>query len=277
MSNISQNWQKLLSKQNKQKKATGVVSKPKKNVPSSKKSTIKTSSNSNSGSIRKPLTKLAEEQRNLERSSLKMSVLADPTSTTNTNNKNSKSTKNNTLSNRKQEIGKYLAMDCEFVGVGPQGIQSELARVSIVNFHGHVIYDKFVKPREKVTDWRTFVSGIRPSDMHNAIPFKEAQKDVSELLQDRILVGHAIHHDLEALYLTHPKRAIRDTSKHVPFKQKFSKGKTPSLKKLAVEILGINIQGGEHSSVEDARATMLIYKSDKANFEEKIRSNSYKS
>ncbi|KAH9640133.1 hypothetical protein HF086_002793 [Spodoptera exigua] len=34
---------------------------------------------------------------------------------------------------------------------------------------------------------------------------------------------------------------------------------TPSLKRLAKEILGIDIQSGEHSSVEDARAAMQLY------------------
>ncbi|GAV27446.1 hypothetical protein PMKS-000914 [Pichia membranifaciens] len=99
----------------------------------------------------------------------------------------------------------------------------------------------------------------------------QAQRDVAKLLKDKVLVGHAIHHDLEALYLTHPKHSIRDTAKHTPFKTKYSKGKTPGLKKLAQEILGLDIQSGEHSSVEDARATMLIYKSDRKNFEEKVR------
>lgn len=50
------------------------------------------------------------------------------------------------------------------VGVGEKGRESMLARVSLVNQHGACIYDEFVKPREKVTDYRTFVSGIRKSD-----------------------------------------------------------------------------------------------------------------
>ena len=60
-------------------------------------------------------------------------------------------------------MGKYIAIDCEMVGVGPGGIRSALARVSIVNFHGHVILDTFVKPIEAVTDYRTSVSGITPT------------------------------------------------------------------------------------------------------------------
>ena len=47
-----------------------------------------------------------------------------------------------------------LGMDCEMVGVGRDGTDSVLARVSIVNHFGHAVYDKFVSPREKVTDYR---------------------------------------------------------------------------------------------------------------------------
>ncbi len=59
-----------------------------------------------------------------------------------------------------EKTGKYLAIDCEMVGVGDGGYRSILARVSIVNYHGHVIMDKYVLPTEKVTDYRTAVSGI---------------------------------------------------------------------------------------------------------------------
>lgn len=252
------NWERLQKKQ--------VQNKQGKRVSSIKSSTSAVQTRK----IRTPLSKLVEQdkQRKMEEAALRFKD-----NQTNLENAGlTSSTTNQTKpSSRKQEIGKYLAIDCEFVGVGPGGEQSELARVSIVNFHGHIIYDEFVKPRERVTDWRTFVSGIRPSDMHKAIPFKQAQNDVAKILKDRILVGHAVHHDLEALYLTHPKRDIRDTSMHLPFKQKYSRGKTPSLKKLALEILGLDIQSGEHSSVEDARATMLIFKSDKKGFEDRLR------
>jgi RNA exonuclease 4 len=51
------------------------------------------------------------------------------------------------------------------VGVGPDGVESALARVSIVNFFGHPVLDKFVKTKERVTDYRTEVSGITPTLM----------------------------------------------------------------------------------------------------------------
>lgn len=64
-------------------------------------------------------------------------------------------------------LTRAVAMDCEMVGVGPGGEESMLARVSIVNYFGKCVYDKFVKPTEKVTDYRTAVSGIRPADIKN--------------------------------------------------------------------------------------------------------------
>ena len=165
------------------------------------------------------------------------------------------------------EAGKFIAIDCEMVGVGPTpDTDSALARVSIVNYHGHQLYDSFVQPKETVTDYRTFVSGITPHLLQSARTFEAVQGDVAKLLNGKILIGHAIKHDLEALLLGHSKRDIRDTSRHPPFRQ-LAGGKTPGLKKLAREVLGIDIQGGEHSSIEDARATMLLFRREKEGFE----------
>ncbi|KAJ1533275.1 3'-5' exonuclease, partial [Nowakowskiella sp. JEL0078] len=61
--------------------------------------------------------------------------------------------------------GRYVALDCEMVGVGPGGFQSVLARVSIVNMYGHVLLDRYVKPLEQVVDYRTAVSGITPGNL----------------------------------------------------------------------------------------------------------------
>lgn len=52
------------------------------------------------------------------------------------------------------------------VGIGLQGgEESSLARVSIVNFHGAIQLDEFVRQKERVVDYRTQWSGIRPEDM----------------------------------------------------------------------------------------------------------------
>lgn len=117
------------------------------------------------------------------------------------------------------------------------GEDSILARVSIVNHFGNLIYDTYVAATERVTDFRTQVSGIRPQDIKNAPDFKSVQIKVAEIIKDRILVGHAIHHDLKVLYLDHPRKLIRDTSKYKPFRARFN-GKTPALKRLSEMFIG---------------------------------------
>lgn len=162
--------------------------------------------------------------------------------------------------------GKYIAIDCEMVGVGEGGYAHALARVSIVDFHGRQVYDSYVKPRERVTDWRTKISGIAPKHMAVARDLDEVRATVAQLFQGRIVVGHDIKHDLEVLMLEHPTRAIRDTAKFASFK-KYGHGPKPALKVLAREILGVEIQCGQHSSLEDAKAAMLLFRKYKPAFD----------
>ncbi|KAH8360356.1 RNA exonuclease 4 [Drosophila serrata] len=160
---------------------------------------------------------------------------------------------------KKAQRNCYLAMDCEMVGVGHNGNDDMLARVSIVNRVGEVLLDKHVKPRLEVTDYRTSVSGIRPHDIANGEDFDVVQDEVVKLLHGRILVGHALRNDLAVLNIRHPFEHIRDTSRYKPLCKLVSNGHTPSLKRLTLAVLGQEIQTGEHNSVEDARAAMGIY------------------
>ncbi|KAK0498000.1 ribonuclease H-like domain-containing protein [Armillaria luteobubalina] len=155
--------------------------------------------------------------------------------------------------------GKYLSIDCEMVGIGIDGSESSLARVTVVNFYGAVQMDEFVRQKERVVDYRTRYSGIRPSDMMKAKSFEEVQKQVSDLLQDRILVGHAVYNDLKVLLLSHPRNQIRDTQ-HYAGKFKVVKSRFVALRNLVKQELDITIQDGEHSSLTDARATMAVYR-----------------
>lgn len=173
--------------------------------------------------------------------------------------------------------GKYVALDCEMVGVGPEpNRDSALARVSLVNFHGHQVYDSYVQvPRQiEITDYRTHVSGIEPRHLRKDVarPFDEVRNDLKILLTGRILVGHAVKNDLDVLILKHDKRFIRDTSKFSKFRELATiPGRTPGLKLLAEKLLGVEIQVGAHSSVEDARATMALFRLEKDSFELEVR------
>uniref|UniRef100_A0A3P9C2Z7 RNA exonuclease 4 n=1 Tax=Maylandia zebra TaxID=106582 RepID=A0A3P9C2Z7_9CICH len=167
-------------------------------------------------------------------------------------------------------LTKAVAIDCEMVGVGPDGEDSILARVSIVNQFGKCIYDKYVKPTEKVTDYRTAVSGIRPEDIKDGADVQIVQREVANILEGRVVVGHAIHNDLKILLLDHPKKKIRDTQKYKPFKTIVKSGR-PSLKLLCRKILDVKVQEGEHSSVQDAQATMRLYTMVKKQWEAEIK------
>lgn len=164
---------------------------------------------------------------------------------------------------------KLLAIDCEMVGVGKAGARSALARVSVVNATGSVVYDSFVDPGERVTDFRTRWSGIRPSDLKGAPPLDQIRSKVRALLRGRVLVGHAVHHDLEALGVPHPEADVRDTSRYPPLMKTLPGGraKPRALRHLAAEHLDLAIQGGEHCSVEDARAALALYQKHKSDWE----------
>ncbi|CAK7198138.1 3'-5' exonuclease [Sporothrix eucalyptigena] len=179
-------------------------------------------------------------------------------------------------------VGKYIALDCEMVGIGPDGREDALARVSVVDFFGRQVYDSFVQPQpgQRVTDWRTHVSGVSSRHLKMARPFDEVRTVVEDLLRGeddvgggkkemRILVGHDVKHDLQVLGLSHPPKLIRDTAKFSGFKQ-YGHGPKPALRVLAREILGIDIQQGAHSSVEDARVTMQLFRQHKPAFDVEV-------
>lgn len=75
-----------------------------------------------------------------------------------------------------------VALDCEMVGTGPGGRCSELARCSILDYHGNILYDKYIRPCQPVTDYRTRWSGIRRHHLHNATPFAQAREEVRPAL-----------------------------------------------------------------------------------------------
>ncbi|XP_074319322.1 uncharacterized protein LOC141656357 [Silene latifolia] len=168
-------------------------------------------------------------------------------------------------------LTKEVAMDCEMVGVSSQGNKSALGRVTLVNKWGNVLYDEFVRPIERVVDFRTEVSGIRPRDLKKAKDFPTVQTKVAELIKGRILVGHALRNDLKALLLSHPKKDTRDTSEYQPF---LKESHRKALRHLATEFLGVSIQSGEHCPIEDARAAMLLYQRHKKEWEKSAKDRS---
>lgn len=165
-----------------------------------------------------------------------------------------------------------VALDCEMVGVG-DGKQSALARVSIVNHSGDVLLDRFVRPDEQITDYRSHITGITKQSLSssNALSEQAARRKVAELIQGKIVVGHALQNDFQVLNLEHPHILIRDTSIFRPLRPP-GLTKTPGLKMLAQHWLNEKIQEGQHDSVEDARIALRLYRLKSRHWEKQLAS-----
>ena len=179
-----------------------------------------------------------------------------------------------------------MSIDCEMVGVGEGGYRSALARVVMINWSGAVVMDAYVRPSEPVTDYRTFVSGIHPQDLEQdgVMDLETCRAKVWDLLKGKILVGHGLENDLEALGITHHWFLTRDTSKWEPFMKMRPFHPQPAahhlyhhqtisepsqqvlcprkLKELCQEKLNRKIQvfGQAHDPLEDAMAALDLYK-----------------
>ena len=160
--------------------------------------------------------------------------------------------------------GIYVALDCEMVEVYNEvgKKKSVLASVTLVDKTGRIIYHAYIKiPYWAVeVNYKTEISGIKQEDLepsNGAVHFLTAQKNVRQIIADNILIGHALGNDLKALKLIHNN--VRDTA-FMPNLMKRINGhlQSESLKNLALEV-GLSIQSGSHSSVEDAKASMIVF------------------
>ncbi|XP_018345068.1 PREDICTED: uncharacterized protein LOC108750223 isoform X2 [Trachymyrmex septentrionalis] len=143
------------------------------------------------------------------------------------------------------------AMDCEMCFT-LQGL--ELARVSLVDLYGQVVYDTLVKPSAEIIDFNTKFSGITEDDMSNVTKtLPEVQNDLLNFIHaETILMGHGLGNDLKALRLIHMN--VVDTS--VMFPHYLGLPYRNGLKTLARKVLNRKIQEETHDSIEDARVVM---------------------
>lgn len=164
------------------------------------------------------------------------------------------------------------------VGIGPEGLDSAVARVTICNWAEEVILDTFVKVPVEVTDYRTFVSGIEAEHLEGdaALTLSEVRKIVKAILHGKILIGHALENDLAALQIDHPWHDIRDSANY-PLFMKVSESDSTilrprKLKELVREYLGRDIQnlGVAHDPIEDAISALSLYKTVRLDWEKLI-------
>lgn len=94
-----------------------------------------------------------------------------------------------------------VALGCEMI----EGIENKnklASRVSIVNYHGKVIFDTYVNSSLQNDEDYTIHSGIQPHQLNTALHFSNVQRnDVQKFLSLKIVVGHCLQIDYKAYYV----------------------------------------------------------------------------
>ena len=84
--------------------------------------------------------------------------------------------------------------------------------------------DKFVRPKKRITDFRTWVSGVHPWNLkeeNGSISFDQAKAESHRLLKDKIIVGHSLSHDFKVLEYYPEDEKLRDLTRFAKYKNKF--------------------------------------------------------
>lgn len=168
-------------------------------------------------------------------------------------------------------VGRIVALDCEFQEVYIEALgkcRHRVGRVSIVNYYGDVIYDVFAWYPEEPGKRKKLPSpsmklGVYWADIklrNGACHIQEVEYNVNAILRKaEIVVGHAIHEDIKVFSEGFWKGIeTRDTQAYSGYRK--HNGGPKKLSVLSIEILDGSIQGEEHSSAEDAWATMSLFR-----------------
>lgn len=148
-----------------------------------------------------------------------------------------------------------VGIDCE---MGFTSLGFELLRITAIDFvSGEEVFDILVKPKGQVLDLNTRWSGIAEIK-EEALMFENAIELLGEIVDSNtVMIGHGLENDMNTMRLIHEN--IVDTAVLYP-KHKATPTFRYSLKQLAFECLGRNIQGGQHDSSEDSLAAIDVTK-----------------
>lgn len=151
--------------------------------------------------------------------------------------------------NKRGKETNVLALDCERVLTNNGEM---LARVSVVNFYGNIVFDTLVKPcryhseQPNVIDYREWITGIKPIDLEHAPTFGNIEPIIKKIVKDKTIVGHSLRDDFKTLNID-PKEAncsVRDISNINIFMQKIDRDSHSPIKDNEDLSTSLNGSGG---------------------------------
>jgi len=151
------------------------------------------------------------------------------------------------------------AIDCEMIFT-TRG--HELARVTLIDFDGKMVFDWFVETVGRVVDYVTKWSGITEELFKAATrhSFEEVRQELFKYINSKtFVIGHGLDSDLKILKLIHLR--VLDTT--ILFPHKFGPPYKKKLKLLVQEHLFKTIQEEDatgHDSLEDSLAALQLVK-----------------
>ncbi|KAI9727416.1 MAG: hypothetical protein M1834_008422 [Cirrosporium novae-zelandiae] len=159
-----------------------------------------------------------------------------------------------------------VVLDCEMAGV--QGGRGEVVRLCMIDFlTGDTLVDTLVKPTGMIISWRTRYSGVSRQKMSAAESrgqvldgWKAARAEVWKYVDgNTILVGQALHNDLDALRIIHWR--VVDSAMLAQQAVSPTSTRQWGLKNLCRELLGKYVQNhgkDGHDCLEDVLATREV-------------------
>ncbi|KAJ1679918.1 poly(A)-specific ribonuclease [Spiromyces aspiralis] len=143
-----------------------------------------------------------------------------------------------------------------------------LARLSVIRgmpgpLYGVPFIDDYIATRDPILDYVSDISGIHKGDLdpttssYELHQFKDTYRKLRHLISSGCtLIGHGLGNDFRTINIIAPPAQVLDT---VKLYSSPTHSRLISLRFLTWSILHRNIQDGQHSSVEDAKATLELY------------------